>query len=184
MSNNLAGVDRRGAVGMSDLLCSKGGIMSLQDIDSSFQFGEDPPWDEQDSSKIKETGLIPRADWFVQATGDNADIVTAVRSNEKLRGDWISTRMAVSGNGTEEDPYDLFVGDFLADSLEEIKEILDLLYAAKAKGNRIDIELFCAVKIPDPKGDVLVMQVSIGSANAPFVDIMPGIRHFFQVWGG
>lgn len=157
--------------------------MTLQDVDSSFQFGEDPPW-EQDRSKTKETGLIPLADWFVQVTGDNSEIVTAVKDNPKLRGDWISTRMAISGNGTEDDPYDLFVGEFLADDLGEIKEILDLLYAAKAKYNRIDIELFCAVKIPDPKSDVLVMQVSIGSANAPYVDIMPGIRHFFQVWGG
>jgi hypothetical protein len=151
--------------------------MSLQDIDKSFQFGEDPPWDEQDSSKKNETRLLPRADWFVQVTGDNAEIVTAVKSNEKLRGDWISTRMPISGNGTEEDPYDLFVGEFLADDLAEIKDILDLLYAAKAKGNRIDIELYCAVKIPDPNGDVLALQVSVGSANAPFVDIMPGIRH-------
>jgi hypothetical protein len=158
--------------------------MSLQDIDTTFQFGEDPPWDGQDRSKTKETGLIPRADWFVQVTGDNADIVTAVRSNEKLLGDWISTRMGISGDGTEDDPYDLFAGEFLADDLGEVKEILDLLYAAKDKGNRIDIELYCAVKIPDPKGDVLVMQVSVGSANAPFVDIMPGIRHFLQVWGG
>ena len=31
--------------------------MSLQDIDTTFQFGEDPPWDEQDRSKTKETGL-------------------------------------------------------------------------------------------------------------------------------
>jgi len=158
--------------------------MSLQDIDTTFQFGEDPPWDEQDSSKKNETSLLPRADWFVQVTGDNAEIVTAVKDNAKLRGDWISTRMPISGNGTEEDPYDLFVGEFLADDLAEIKDILDLLYAAKAKGNRIDIELYCAVKIPDPKGDVLALQVSVGSANAPFVDIMPGIRHLLQVWGG
>ena len=124
-------------------------------------------------SLCDETGLAPRADWFVQVTGENAEIVTSVKGNEKLRKDWLSTRMPIFGNGTDEDPYDLFVGELLADDLGEIKEILDLLYAAKAKGNRIDIELFCAVKIHDPNRDVLLLQVSVGSATAPFVDVMP-----------